>query len=118
MPDRCVTCLRPKATQQDFDSTREGEGDHLCWAAWGDPCPEVSREELLLRMDLYRESACPGCVSASALDELHICQDALLPELDSMKARFLEMSDQLERVRHVAVRLAYDISSLIERIKR
>lgn len=38
MSDRCHRCDRPKATRDDHDRYRGGEGEHLCW---GGTCPEV-----------------------------------------------------------------------------
>jgi len=38
MSERCRYCDRPKATREDGDRYRGGEGEHLCW---GGQCPEV-----------------------------------------------------------------------------
>lgn len=31
MTDRCHRCDRPIATQKDWDTIPEGDGEHLCW---------------------------------------------------------------------------------------
>jgi hypothetical protein len=37
----CSRCRKPLATQSDYDTYGEGEGEHLCWSAWEyDECPE------------------------------------------------------------------------------
>lgn len=35
---RCVNCDKPEATDADFQAIAPGEGEHLCWAAYGTPC--------------------------------------------------------------------------------
>lgn len=35
---RCVNCDKPEATDDDFRTYRGGEGEHLCWAAYGTAC--------------------------------------------------------------------------------
>ncbi len=34
MREICKDCLRPKATDQDYEDIPEGEGEHLCWGEW------------------------------------------------------------------------------------
>jgi hypothetical protein len=31
---RCRVCDRVKATQEQFDTIPQGEGEHLCWGEW------------------------------------------------------------------------------------
>lgn len=35
---RCERCDKLRATQADYDTIAEGEGEHLCWAEWGSSC--------------------------------------------------------------------------------
>ena len=34
MREMCTRCLRPKATERDYEDIPEGEGEHLCWGEW------------------------------------------------------------------------------------
>ncbi len=36
--DRCENCDQPKATPEDYEKFKGGEGEHLCWAEYGTRC--------------------------------------------------------------------------------
>lgn len=38
---KCKYCQKEIATQADYDATPEGEGQHLCWSKFGEPCMDV-----------------------------------------------------------------------------
>jgi hypothetical protein len=63
--DRCHVCDKPRATQADHDATAEGEGDHLCWAAWGTRCSPVDWRERALAAQVERDKL------AAALSKLN-----------------------------------------------
>lgn len=50
---RCPVCTRPEATEHDYATLPEGEGDGLCWRAWDErQCETVApgRAELQRRI--------------------------------------------------------------------
>jgi len=42
---RCRYCEKDLATQADYDAIPEGEGKHLCWSGFAQPC--IDAEEAL-----------------------------------------------------------------------
>lgn len=45
MTDRCENCDKPTATQADYDTIPEGDGQHLCWSPWNrDRCEEPTQD--------------------------------------------------------------------------
>jgi hypothetical protein len=56
----CPDCARPVATQRDWDTIPEGQGDHLCWGQETQACADATadtiaslRAEMLYWRDLY-----------------------------------------------------------------
>jgi len=42
---KCKYCQKDVATQADYDTIPEGEGDHLCWSDFGERC--IDAEEAM-----------------------------------------------------------------------
>jgi hypothetical protein len=42
---KCRYCEKDMATQADYDTIAEGEGKHLCWSDFSQPC--IDAEEAL-----------------------------------------------------------------------
>ena len=57
MLGRCASCSKPVATDEDYETVPEGQGEDLCWDA-------------------------PGCIQGSDEDRLHVLADAILALMD------------------------------------
>jgi hypothetical protein len=44
---KCRYCEKELATQADYDSIPEGQGEHLCWSDYGQPC--IDAEDALVK---------------------------------------------------------------------
>lgn len=79
--ERCFTCDKPIATEQDFRDIPGGEGEHLCWSAyskmgcepedWRDRALRAEAEAISLRrsvralLESQREACAKVCDSMS-----------------------------------------------------
>jgi hypothetical protein len=44
---KCRYCEKELASQSDYDNIPEGQGEHLCWSDFGQPC--IDAEEALVK---------------------------------------------------------------------
>jgi hypothetical protein len=67
IPTRCHRCDRQLATQADYDTLGEGEGEHLCWSEWGSQCEPVDWRARAQRAEAERDEARGHLAEISAI---------------------------------------------------
>jgi hypothetical protein len=55
MSVRCENCDQPKATPEDYEKFKGGEGEHLCWAEYGTKCEAEDWRARALAAERERE---------------------------------------------------------------
>mgnify|MGYP006287343987 CR=1 FL=1 len=55
MSESCPVCDLPLATDEDYQTIPAGEGEWLCWAAYGAKCDPIDWRERALRVQAERD---------------------------------------------------------------
>lgn len=74
----CDRCGKPKATDEDYETIPEGEGDHLCWGAyggWSSQCSMTDGEVVERLRGVMREVANTLQIMAQNADKAGIGKD-------------------------------------------
>lgn len=104
MTDRCENCDKPTATQAEYDTIPEGDGQHLCWRSWNhhDRCEEPTAD--WRARALAAESALHA-MRLAYLDDTHGDRDPSTVSAADIKSLREVFKDQGTKIREQVIRI-------------
>jgi len=107
MADRCENCDKSTATQADYDTIPEGDGQHLCWRLWNrhDRCEEPTQD---WRGRALAAEYALRALQLAYLDETHGDRDPATVTSDDIRGLREEFRAASATIRHVVNQTGVD----------